>query len=136
MIALYTNILYSVIMHIHTCYSRSSASDYLDTESSSAIDLSTEVHLLLTHSFQIANDNGFQFCGYPLGRLRTNGHVRVLMSIYYPPTRTLMETLTDITPAMDMDVQLVTCLLLLMTDSCPERLFNHSCCTAPGDLFM
>ena len=58
------------------------------------------------------------------------------MSIYYPPTRTLMETLTDITPAMDMDVQLVTCLLLLMTDSCPERLFHHSCCTTPGDLFM
>ena len=123
-------------MHIHTCYSRSSASDYLDTESSSAVDLSTEVHRLLTHSFQIANDNGFKFCGYPLGRLRTNGHVRVLMSIYYPPTCTLMETLTDITPAMDMDVQLVTCLLSLMMDSCPERLFNHSCCTAPGDLFM
>ena len=123
-------------MHIHTCYSHSSASDYLDTESSSAVDLSTEVHRLLTHSFQIANDNGFQFCGYPLGRLRMNGQVRVLMSIYYPPTRTLMETLTDITPAMDMDVQLVTCLLSLMTDSCLERLFNHSCCTAPGDLFM
>ena len=123
-------------MHIHTCYSCSSASDYLDTESSSAVDLSTEVHHLLTHSFQIANDNGFQFCGYPLGRLRMNGHVRVLMSIFYPPTRTLMETLTDITPAMDMDVQLVTCLLSLMMDSCLERLFNHSYCTAPGDLFM
>ena len=123
-------------MHIHTRYSCSSANDYLDTESSLAVDLSTEVHRLLTHSFQIANDNGFQFCGYPLGRLRTNGHVRVLMSIYYPPTHTLMETLTDITPAMDMDVQLVTCLLSLMTDSCPERLFNHSCCTAPGTLFM
>ena len=109
-------------MHIHTCYSRSSASDYLDTESSSAVDLSTEVHRLLTHSFQIANDNGFQFCGYPLGRLRTNGHIRVLMSIFYPPTSTLVETLTDITPAMSIDVQLVTCLLSLMTDSCPERL--------------
>ena len=126
-------------MHIHTCYSRSSASDYLDTESNLAIDLSTEVHHLLTHSFQIANDNGFQFCRYPLGWLHTNGHVRVLMSIFHPPTHTLMETLTDITPAVDMDdmdVQLVTCLLSLMMDSCPERLFRHLCCAAPGDLFM
>ena len=123
-------------MHIHTCYSHSSASDYLDTESSLAIDLSTEEHHLLTHSFQIANDNGFQFCGYPLGRLHTNGHVRVVMSIFYPPTGILVETLTDVTPAMDMDVQLVTCLLSLMTDSCPERLFSHLCCDAPGDLFM
>ena len=123
-------------MHIHTHYSRSSASDYLDTESSLAIDLSTEVHRLLTHSFQIANDNGFQFCGYPLGRLHTNGHIRVLVSIFHPPTHTLVETLTDITPAMDIDVQLVTCLLLLMTDSRPERLFSHLCCDVPDDLFM
>ena len=123
-------------MHIHTRYSRSSASDYLDTESYLAIDLTTEVHRLLTHSFQIANDNGFQFCGYPLGRLRTNGHIRVLMSIFHPPTHTLVETHTDITPAMDIDVQLVTCLLLLMTDSCPERPFRHLCCDVPDDLFM
>ena len=123
-------------MHIHTCYSHSSASDYLDTESCLAIDLSTEVHHLLTHTFRIANDNGFQFCGYPLGHLHTNGHIRVLMSIFYPPTCTLVETLTDVTPAMDIDVQLVTCLLLLMTDSCPERSFSHLCCVAPDDLFM
>ena len=123
-------------MHIHTCYSHSSAGDYLDTESSSAVDLSTEVHRLLTHSFQIANDNGFQFCGYPLGRLCTNGHIRVLMSIFYPPTSTLVEKLTDMTLAMDIDVQLVTCLLSLMMDSCPERLFSHLCCTAPDHLFM
>ena len=123
-------------MHIDTHYSRSSASDYLDTESCLAIDLTTEVHCLLMHSFQIANDNGFQFCGYPLGRLRTNGHIRVLLSIFHPPTRTLVETHMDITPAMDIDVQLVTCLLSLMTDSCPERLFRHLCCDVPDDLFM
>ena len=130
------NVEHSATMQIHTRYSRSSASDYLDTESCLAIDLSTVVHRLLTHSFQIANDNGFQFCGYPLGRLRTNGHIRVLMSIFYPPTRTLVETHMDITPAMDIDVQLVTCLLLLMMDSCPERLFRHLCCDVLDDLFM
>ena len=123
-------------MHIHTHYSRSSASDYLDTESCLAIDLTTEVHRLLMHSFQIVNDNGFQFCGYPLGRFRTNGHIRVLMSIFHPPTHTLVETHTDITPAMDIDVQLVTCLLSLMMDSCPERLFRHLCCDIPDNLFM
>ena len=123
-------------MHIHTRYSHSSASDYPDTESCLVIDLTTEVPRLLMHSFQIANDNGFQFCGYPLGRLCTNGYIRVLMSIFYPPTHTLVETHTDITPAMDIDVQLVTCLLLLMTDSCPERLFSHLCCDVPDDLFM
>ena len=123
-------------MHIHTRYSHSSASDYLDTDSCLAIDLTTEVHHLLTHSFQIGNDNGFQFCGYPLGRLCTNGHIRVLMCIFHPRTRTLVETHTDITPAMDIDVQLVTCFLSLMTDSCPERLFRHLCCDVPDDLFM
>ena len=124
------------MMHIHTRYSHPSASDYLDTDSCLAIELLTEVHCLLTHTFQIANDNGFQFCGYPLGRLCTNGHIRVSMSIFYPPTHTLVDTLSDITPAMDMDVQLVACLLLLMMDSCPEKLFRHLCCDVPDDLFM
>ena len=107
--------------------------DYLDTDSCLAIDLLTVVHRLLMHSFQIANDNGFQFYGYPLGRLRTNGNIRVLMN---SPTRSLVEMHLDVTPAMDIDVQLVTCLLSLMTDSCPERLFCHLCCDVPDDLFL
>ena len=37
------------------------------TQLYNTIDLLTVVHHLLTHSFQIANDNGFQFYGYPLG---------------------------------------------------------------------
>ena len=60
----------------------------------------------------------------------------VLMSVFYPPTRSLVEMHVDITTAMDIDVQLVTCLLSLMTDSCPERLFRHLCCDVPDDLFM
>ena len=123
-------------MHIHTCYSHPSASDYLDTDSCLAIDLSTVVHPLLTHSFQVANDNGFQFCEYPLGQLHTNGHIRVLMSVFYPPTCTLVETHTNITPAMDIDIQLVTYLLSLMMDYCPERPFSHLCCDVPDGLFM
>ena len=54
-------------MHIYKGYSRPSACDYLDTDSYLAIDLLTVIHRLLTHSFQIVNDNGFQFYGYPLG---------------------------------------------------------------------
>ena len=119
------------MMHIYKGYSHPSACDYLDTDYCLPVDLLTVVHRLLMHSFQIANDNG-----YPLGRLRTNGHIRVLMSVFYPPTHSLMETHLDITPAMDIDVQLVTCLLSIMMDSCPERLFCHLCCDVPDDLFM
>ena len=123
-------------MHIYKRYSHPSACHYLDTDSCLAIDLLFEVHRLLTHSCQIANDNGFQFCGYSLRQLRTNGHIRVLVSVFYPLTHTLVETHLDITPAMDINVQLVTCLLSLMTDSCPERLFSHLCCDVPDGLFM
>ena len=124
------------MMHIYKGYSHPSACDYLDTDSCLAIDLLTVVHCLLMHSFQIANDNGFQFYGYPLGRLCTNGNIRVLMSVLYPPTHSLVETHLDVTPAMDIDVQLITCLLSLMTDSCPERLFQHLCCNIPDDLLL
>ena len=123
-------------MHIHKGYSGPSLCDYLDTDSCLAIDLLTVVHRLLMHSFQIAKDNGFQFYGYLLGRLHTNGNIRVLMSVLYPPTHSLVETHLDVTPAMDIDVQLVTCLLSLMMDSCPERLFHHLCCDIPDDLFL
>ena len=123
-------------MHIYKGYSRPSVCDYLDTDSYLAIDLLTVINHLLTHSFQIANDNGFQFYGYPLGQLCSNGNVRVVMCVFYPPTRSLVETHLDVTPAMDIDVQLVTCLLSLMTDSCPERLFRHLCCNVPDDLFL
>ena len=128
------NVEHSFTMHIHTCYH--SASDYLDTDSCLAIDLLTVVHHLLTHSFQIANDNGFQFYGHPIGGLHTNGHIRVLMSVFYPPTSCLVETHVDITPAMDINVQLVNRLLSIMTDCCPERLFRYLCCDVPDDLFL
>ena len=118
-------------MHIYRGYSRPSVCD-----SCLAIDLLILIHHLLMHSFQITNDNGFQFYGYPLGQHCTNGNVRVIMSVLYPPTRSLVETHLDVTPAMDIDVQLVTCLLSLMTDSCPERLFCHLGCDVPDDLFL
>ena len=52
-----------------------------------------------------------------------------------PPTHSLVEMHLDVTPARDIDIQLVTCLMSLMTDSCPERLFHHLCCNIPDDLF-
>ena len=123
-------------MHIYKSYSRPSSCDYLDTDSYLAIELLTVIHRLLTHSFQITNDNGFQFYGYLLGRLHSNGHIRVGMCVLYPPTHSLVETHLDITPAMDIDIQLVTCLMSLMTDSCPKRLFRHLSCNVPDDLFL
>ena len=48
-----------LLMHIYKGYSHPSVCDYLNTDSYIAIDLLTVIHRLLTHSFQIANDNGF-----------------------------------------------------------------------------
>ena len=123
-------------MHIYKGYSCPSACDYLDTDSYIAIDLLTVIHHLLMYSFQIANDNGFQFYGYPLSQLHTNGNIRVVMSVLYPPTHSLVETYLNVTPVMDIDIQLVSCLMSLMMYSCPERLFRHLCCDIPDDLFL
>ena len=68
-------------MQIYKGYSHPSSCDYFDTSSKLAISLLTEIHCHLTHSFQIANDNGFQFYGYPVGRHHTNGNIRVVMCL-------------------------------------------------------
>ena len=54
-------------MHINKHYSQSSTCDYFDTASALAVATKTEIRVLLTHTFHIANDNGFQFFGYPIG---------------------------------------------------------------------
>ena len=121
-------------MHIYKGYSHPSSCDYFDISSELAIGLWTEIHRLLTHSFQVANDNGFQFYGYPVGRRCTNGNIRVVMCLLYPPTHYIIEEHLDVTPFMDLDVQLVTNLKIMMEKSCPEHLFWHRCCDLPRDL--
>ena len=79
----------------------------------------TEIHNLFTHSFQIANDNGFQFYGYPIGHRRTNGNIRVVMCLLYPPTCSILEEHLNVTPSIDLDVQLVTTLMMMTEKSCP-----------------
>ena len=120
-------------MHIYKGYSCPSSCDYFDTSSELAISLLTDIHHDLTHSFQIANDNGFQFYGYPVGCCCTNGNIRVVMCLLYPPTCYLIEEHLDMTPAMDFVVQLVTNLMLMMEKSCLECLFLHHCCDLPSD---
>ena len=71
-------------MHIHKHYSRPSSCDYFDTTSALAVAAMTEIHVLLTHTFHIVNDNGFQFFGYPIGCRRTDGFIRVVMCLLYP----------------------------------------------------
>ena len=107
-------------MHIHKQYSQSSACDYFDTTSTLAVTLMTEIHVLLTHTFHIANDNGFQFFGYPIGRKRTDGSVWVEMCLFYPPTCSMLEDHLNVTPSLDLDVQLVTQLMMMMEKNCPE----------------
>ena len=121
-------------MHIHKNYSQPSSCDYFDTTSALAVELMTEIHNLLTHSFRVANDNGFQFYGYPIGCRHTDGIIRVDMCLLYPPTCSILEEHLDVTPFIDLDVQLVTNLMLMMEKSCPERLLRHCCCEFPGDL--
>ena len=58
------------------------------------------------------------------------------MSVFHPPTQTLVEKQLEVTPAMDLDIQLVDCLMFLMTESCLERLFRHLCCAVPDELFL
>ena len=91
-------------MHIYKNYSRSSLSDYLDTSSELAINLLTKIHHHLTHSFQVANDNGFQFHGYPVGQCHINGDISVVMCLFYPPTCCIIEEHLDVTPSMDLFV--------------------------------
>ena len=74
-------------MHIHEEYSRPSLADYLDNHSELAVCLLAKIAHLLTHSFQIANDNGFQFYGHTLGHHHTNGNVHVIICLFYPPMR-------------------------------------------------
>ena len=120
-------------MHIYKGYSHPSTCDYFDTSSKLAISLLTKIHHHLTHSFQIANGNGFQFYGYPVGHHRINGNIRVVMCLLYPPTHYLIEEHLNVTLSMDLNVQLVTILMLMIEKSCPEHLFQHHCCDPPND---
>ena len=86
-------------MHIYKEFSRSSLSDYLDTYSELAVFLMAKITHLLTHSFKIANNNGFQFHGHALGNCHTNGNLRVVMCLFYPPTSCIIEDHIDIIPS-------------------------------------
>ena len=110
-------------MHIHKQYSLSSACDYFDTTSTLAVTLMTEIHVLLTHTFHITNDNGFQFFGHPIGCKHTDGSVRVVMCLFYSPTCSMLEDHLSVTPSLDLDVQLVTQLMMMMKKNCPEHIF-------------
>ena len=109
-------------MHIHKQYSPPSACDYFDSTSTLAVTLMTEIHVLLTHTLHIANDNGFQFFGYPIGRKRTDGSVWVVMCLFYPPTCSMLEDYLNVTPSLNLNVQLVTHLMMMMEKNCPERI--------------
>ena len=122
-------------MHIYHTYSRPSVSDYLDTSSELAINLLTKIHHL-THSFRVANDNGFQFHGYPVGRRRINGNISIVMCLYYPPTHCIVERDLDIAPSLNLDEQLITNLMSMMHLCCPERPCHHYCCDLPLNLVI
>ena len=49
------------------------------------------------------------------------------MCLLYPPTCSILEEHLDVTPFIDLDVQLVTNLMLMMEKSCPDHLVRHRC---------
>ena len=100
-------------MPIHKEYSRPSLSDYLDNHSELAIYLLAKITHLLTHSFQVANDNGFQFYGHTLGCCCINGNVSMVICLFYPPTNCIIEDHIDIIPSMDVDAQHLTNLVVI-----------------------
>ena len=118
-------------MYIHKQYSQSSACDYFDTTSTLAVTLMTEIHVLLTHTFHIAKDNGFQFVGYPIGCKCTAGSVQVVMCLFYPPICSMLENYLNVTPSLNLNVQLVT--HLMMMENCPEHILQHYCCDFSDD---
>ena len=115
-------------MHIYKEFSRSSLSDYLDTHLELAVFLIARITHLLTHSFKIANDNSFQFYGHALGCQRTSGNVRVVMCLFYPPTSCIIEDHIDIIPSMDINVQLLTNLVIMIEKVHPGCSIQHHCC--------
>ena len=96
----------------------------------------TEIHVLLTHTFHIANDNGFQFFGYPIGCKHTDGSIRVLMCLFYPPTYSILEDYLNVTPSLNLNVQLVTHLMMIMGKNCPECILQHYCCDFSDDIAL
>ena len=89
---------------------------------------------LLTHSFQVANDNGFQFYAHMLGRHHTNGNVSMVMCLFYPPTRCIIEGHIGIIPSMDIDAQLLMNLVVMIEKACLGCSIQHHYCHQPLEI--
>ena len=63
-----------------------------------------------------------------------DGNVRVVVCLCHLSTHCLLEDHLDVTPSMNLDVQLLTNLMMMMVKSCPEHLLRHRCCELPSDL--
>ena len=121
-------------MHIHKEYSRPSLSDYLDDHSELAVYLLAKITHLLRHSFQVANDNSFQFYGHMLGRHHTNGNVSMIMCLFYSPTNCIIEDHIDIIPSMDIDAQLLMNLVVTIEKAHLGCSIQHRCCNQPLEI--
>ena len=121
-------------MHIHKEYSRPSLSDNLDNHSELAVYLLAKTTHLLTHSFQVANDNGFQFYGHMLGCHHINVNVSMVMCLFYPPTNYIIEDHIDIIPSMDTDAQLLMNLIVMIEKAHPGCSIQHRCSNQPLEI--
>ena len=121
-------------MHINKEYSGLSLADYLDNHFELAVYLLAKITHLLTHSFQVANDNSFQFYGHTLGCHHTNGNVSVVMCLFYPPTNCIIEDNIDIIPSMDVDAQLLMNLVIMIEKAHLGCSIQHHFCNQPLEI--
>ena len=97
-------------MHKSKHFSRLPLGYAYDCSSSLAKCTMALVEHYLTHTFDLANANGFHFYGQTLG-LSLNKTVRVIITLYDPFTCYEVEDLIDVQPYADINTQFLSNLI-------------------------
>ena len=111
-------------MHSGFTFSRTIDSYNYNHTSDKAIWAMSLIDYWVTHSFKVANCNGFSFNAIPLG-LSPLGTLRLFMILYDPRTVLYVSQYEDICLTQDIDAQLLYMLFTLMDH--PNLSFSHDC---------
>ena len=111
---------------VFSAYYISSAVDYT---SELAIATMALIETCVPHIFHITTDNGFSFRTEIMG-IRPNGLAICTMAIKHPPSNSEMNTMMDINPLLDIEVQLFTELSSMISMLQPTHCVIHNCCVS------
>ena len=114
-------------MHKDKVFSAYYISSALDYTSELAIATMALIETRVPHIFCIATDNGFSFWTEVMG-IRPNGLAVCTMAIKHPPSNSEMNTMMDINPLLDIEVQLFTKLSSMISMLWPTHRIIHNCC--------